>query len=281
MDTTLTVDTSPFSQIDRRFLHVLFGSLLVHLTVAVWVNRQPHVASEDPYERAPDRFSRAPLLPIPKVFPPVKRQPPSSSPVPPGRRPSSPGPGRSSPNLTGLLAAAVSDLNRGSGDTEAALFGAKQGPVDTSVLASRRERGPSEAQSVGPIVTNGARDVRIGEHADVVVPRGKVQDIELDEPDEVPDASALLRFIRSRSAALTSCYERELKHNPTLKGRVTVHLTVTADGRAREVAVSADSLRSAEVAGCLEGVIRRWIFPVKPGDEVPLTFPVLFTPTGG
>ncbi len=280
-DDRLTVDTSPLSQIDKRFLHILFASLLTHMLIAVWVNRQPHVVAEDPYETVPDRFTKAPLLPIPKVFPPVKAQPPSPAP-PPGKRPNNPGPGRPSPNLTGLLATALADFDKGvTASEKAALEGAQRGPLDTRLLGSRRERGPTELQSVGPVVTNGARDVRLGEHADVGVPRGKVEDIEIEEVPEVPDPQLFMRYITARKGAFTACYERELKHNPTLRGRVTVHFTVANDGRPHEIDVSPDTLRSSEVTGCMEGVIRRWLFPVKPDGEVPMQFPVLFTPATG
>src|SRR3954447_1163358 len=101
MDATLRVDTSPFSQIDKRFLHVLFASILVHTMIAVWVQRQPHVAESDAYDSAPiDRFLKAPLLPIPKVFPPVKMQKPPSG--PPSQKPPSTGRGPG-PALPGLL----------------------------------------------------------------------------------------------------------------------------------------------------------------------------------
>src|SRR5687767_179191 len=104
----LTVDTSPLSQIDKRFLTVLLASMLAHALIATWVARQPHVVADDAYETVPDRFSKAPLLPIPKFPPPtIKAQLPPS---PPGNRPPGPGPGRPGPNLTGLLAAAMSDL---------------------------------------------------------------------------------------------------------------------------------------------------------------------------
>jgi len=269
----LTVDTSPLSQIDKRFLHILFASLLAHLLIAMWVNHQPHVVAEEPVytERPRERVTLPPLQKIPKSFPPL---PPSKK---PGK---TPGPGGPGPSLTGLVAAAIDDLKSGATENEEALRGATQGPLDTTLIASRRERGPAEVQNVGPVVTNGVQTVAIGEHRDAAVGQGKVEDIVIDEPQELPDPSQWMRYIKQRSTAITACYERELKHNPTLKGRVTVHFTVATDGRPREIDVSPDTLRSHEVTACIEGVIRRWIFPVKPAGDVPLQFPVLFTPTG-
>ena len=73
MDATLTVDTSPFSQVDRRFFAVLFGSMLLHAMAATWVARQPHVVTEEPgfQERPRERVTLPPLVKIPKSFPPL------------------------------------------------------------------------------------------------------------------------------------------------------------------------------------------------------------------
>lgn len=273
MDATLTVDTSPFSQLDKRFLHVLFASMCLHAFIAVWVARQPHVVSDESYETAAvDRFLKAPLLPIPKVFPPVKvAQPPG----PPSRRPSGNGGNRPGPALPGLLAGALDDLAKDRSDVGAALDGARRGNVDTTLLASRRERGPNEAEAIGPVTTDGVRDVGIGTHVDRPA-RGLVDPVVLDDP-QLPDPALYLRFINQHRAALAACYERELKYNRSLRGKLTVHLTVSGDGRAREVTVDDDSLQSSAVAECIQSAVRRWVFP-RAEDDVPLQFPVLFTP---
>ena len=272
MDATLTVDTSVFSQVDRRFFAVLFGSMLLHGVAAGWVARQPHVVVEEPpyVERPRDRVTLPPLVKIPKSFPEPSQKPPGG---PGGKKPSGSGPG-----LGALLATAIDDLKGPAGDVEAALEGVQRGPLDTTLLASRRERGPNEAQAIGPIVTTGVGAVGLGEHQGVGPPRGRVEDVVIEELPELPDPQVFLRFINARRSALAACYERELKRHPSLSGKVSVELTVTPDGRAREVRVEPGSLQSAAVAECIETLVRRWVFPVKPDDEVPLQFPVLFHP---
>src|SRR4051812_12436551 len=114
MDATLrlSVDTSPFSQVDRRFFAVLLASMMVHALAATWVARQPHVSEVDAYESAPvDRFLKAPLLPIPKNVPLVKlAQAPSQKPPSPGRPHSARGNGGQPAMLQGLVAGAIADF---------------------------------------------------------------------------------------------------------------------------------------------------------------------------
>jgi hypothetical protein len=271
MDATLTVDTSPISQLDRRFFAVLLASMLVHAIAAAWVARQPHVAVvEEPYvERPRERVTLPPLLPIPKSFPPPAL--PKKSGGPPGNSG-----GSKPPALGALLGSAVAELTSRE-DARSALEGARAGHVDTTAIAVRRETGPGAVQAIAPITTN-VQSVGIGEHHDAVV-RPVVEPIVIDDPPPT-DPEVFLRYINSRRPALAACYESELKRNRSLKGRITVQLTVATDGRARAVEVDPGSLGSRAVTDCIEALVRRWTFPTRPDDEVPLQFPVLFSPAG-
>lgn len=278
MDATLTVDTSPFSQIDRRFFAVLFGSLLLHAVAATWVARQPRVAETESYDVAPvDRFLKAPLLPIPKLPPLVKVVPPQAgqtpkAPAPRAPRPTGPGPA-ARPGLLGMAFGEVGERE----DVRAALDGAA-GPVDTSLLAVPRREGAQRSPQTIMLNTDGAKAVVLGEHTDAPARQGRVEDLVLEDTPELPNPQLLMQFIHARRSALVACYEAELKRHPQLRGRLVVHLVVSEQGRAREVEISDESLRSEAVSSCIAATVKRWVFPIKPDDELPLQFPVLFSP---
>jgi TonB family protein len=101
---------------------------------------------------------------------------------------------------------------------------------------------------------------------------------EVDSADV--DRAALSRYIRDRLGAIRGCYERELKRNPGLKGKVVVRFNITPAGRAGDVRIEENTLGSPEVASCISGLMRSWIFPFKPPDEVPVQYPFLFTSAG-
>jgi TonB family protein len=91
------------------------------------------------------------------------------------------------------------------------------------------------------------------------------------------DRDALARYVKARLKAIQGCYERELKRNPSLKGKVLVRFSITPAGRAGSVSIEENSLNEA-VASCISSVIRGWVFPFKPSDEVPVAYPFVFSP---
>jgi hypothetical protein len=284
MDATFRVETSPFSQLDQRFLLILFASIATHVLIATWVAHQPAPPLDVELEQPLDRF--APLHPIPKFAPQpppahVARVKPAPVPAAPAPRPAAPGPTGPAkpPGLLGLVAGGFGDLSNG--DAQSALEGAHRGPVDTTVTAVRRD-GAQHVETVAPIVTDGTKQIGYGEP---LPPRGTPfvrghidEPIPVDPPPGLPDPDQLQRFIRAHQKALLYCYEGVLKRQTTLRGKVVVRLTVSTLGRAAEVSVSDVSLNSAEVASCVRGNVERWVFPFKPEDDLHVEFPVLFSP---
>lgn len=276
MDDTLRVDTSFASQLDQRFLLILFASIATHVIIATWVARQPAPVQVE-MEQPSERWLRAPRLPIPKFPPPpvhvapmAPRAPaPAPAPAPPGA-PGAPG----KPGLLGLVDG-LKDL-AGHDDPRDVLTNAHFGSVDTTVLATRRD-GERHVETVAPIVTNGVKDVGLGEPGPT---RVHLDPPTIDDPPpELPDPDKLQRFLQSHSRALLYCYEAELKRQHGLHGKLIVHFTLTSLGRARDVETRNDSLGSPPVAACVRSTVGRWVFPIQPDDDVAIEFPVLFTST--
>jgi TonB family protein len=90
----------------------------------------------------------------------------------------------------------------------------------------------------------------------------------------------LASFVRARKGAITQCYERELKRNPTLKGRVVVRFTIGTNGRATDVEIDETTIGNDAVTNCIRTIIKGWSFPFKPASEVPCSFPFVFAPAG-
>jgi TonB family protein len=78
--------------------------------------------------------------------------------------------------------------------------------------------------------------------------------------------------------AIQNCYEKELKRNPSLKGKVVVRFSITPSGRSGDIEVEENTLGNEGVASCIRTVIRGWIFPFKPTDNVAVAYPFLFSP---
>ena len=72
------------------------------------------------------------------------------------------------------------------------------------------------------------------------------------------DSDEISIVINQHNAAIQSCYDRELKRNPDLKGKLVVRFTITTDGRVKNVNLISSTLNNSRVERCIVGKIRRW-----------------------
>lgn len=91
------------------------------------------------------------------------------------------------------------------------------------------------------------------------------------------DERALTRWLNARKPAMISCYERELKRRPTLAGRMVIRFAVDSRGHVARVGFDDDTLGSPAVQQCITTVMRAWVLPFSPEDEVPVSLPFVFT----
>ena len=94
----------------------------------------------------------------------------------------------------------------------------------------------------------------------------------------IVDRNAVSAVINRRRGALVSCYERELKKNPNLKGKITVRFTIGTAGRVTSSSVANSTLSSAAVGSCVASRIRGWRFPKPEGGSVSVSKSFVFAP---
>jgi outer membrane biosynthesis protein TonB len=90
------------------------------------------------------------------------------------------------------------------------------------------------------------------------------------------DPNMVAKEVRTRLGAIKACYERALKRNPNLSGKVVIHWTITQAGTVSGVDVEQDTLGDAEVASCIKSLVARWRFPAPSGGSVEVSFPFVF-----
>jgi TonB family protein len=171
-------------------------------------------------------------------------------------------------------------LGEGTGtqDVASALKGAQGGVVvaTTGGVGGPRGGGAGSAAGIGDVGTAGGGNVSLGNKGDARVSgRVSAASPEVDSADV--DREALARYIKARLTAIRGCYEKELKRNPTLKGKVVVRFNITPAGRAGDIRIEENSVGSAEVGECIASLMRSWVFPFKPPEEVAVQYPFLFT----
>ncbi len=312
------VQGSVWKTMDRVFFGVLAASLLLHFSgAAIILSRETPKEPELALDELHDRFVRANILP-PKAPEPArvevaqasdggkdekkgedKKDPgadkPASEAKPAGdaaakraeavKKVASKGLlkilGSSGPGGGGAFADVLGG-STGGGDIAEALAGA--GGVGVATEASVGGTGPrgggtGSVSSIGEVGTSGGGKVDLGAKKEVEV-KGQVRDStpEVDSADV--DRDALTRYVKARIKSVQSCYEKELKRNPNLKGKLVVRFTILPTGRTGDIDIEEDTLGNDAVGACIRAYIRSWVFPFKPGDEVPVVYPFLFSPAG-
>jgi len=93
------------------------------------------------------------------------------------------------------------------------------------------------------------------------------------------DVARVESLMRGQLGGITSCYERALRNNLTLSGRVDVRFTLSDSGRA-SVVEARGMPEAPEVGSCIASAIRRLAFPQPAGGAGAFTFPFTFAPGG-
>jgi TonB family protein len=85
--------------------------------------------------------------------------------------------------------------------------------------------------------------------------------------------------ISRRRGALTSCYERALRREPHLSGRLVVRFTVDETGGVSDLRVVHDTVGDHEMRNDLERILRTWRFPAPSEGRISFSYPFVFRST--
>lgn len=97
--------------------------------------------------------------------------------------------------------------------------------------------------------------------------------------DGAMDQKSVSKVVRRHSRAIKRCYEKALKANPKLKGKIVVDWTINMRGRVERATIASDTVRDAGMKQCILKTIRRMRFPKPEDGPVPLSYPFIFSPS--
>jgi len=92
---------------------------------------------------------------------------------------------------------------------------------------------------------------------------------------DVGDMGAVKKYIARKKGQVRSCYEAELKVDPSLAGKVEVVWTVNPDGSVSGVTVDANTTGNQALGDCVVRRIKRWQFP-EAEEEFEISYPFIF-----
>ena len=285
--------------IDQFFFSILAVSLFIHFSGAGYIACQPQPEERElSLDELPDRFAKVmmpveikkpePVKEVAKVVEKAdekkeeKKEEPKASVA---EKKAALNQKVASKGLLKILgssggAGALQDVlgdSTGGAAISDALNGAGGVAIADSSAGGPKGGGAGAAAGIGDLGTSGAGNVNLGDKGNTVI-RGRVADAAPEVESKDVDRDALARYVRSRKAAIQGCYEKELKRNPSLKGKVVVRFTITKMGRASDIGIEEDTMGNEAVGSCIKSIIRGWVFPFKPEDDVPVAYPFVFSP---
>lgn len=91
------------------------------------------------------------------------------------------------------------------------------------------------------------------------------------------DPSAIKSVFARRKGAVQYCYEKALKVNEKLKGKVVIQFTIGPAGRITSISVTENSTGDASVGQCIMDKVRSWKFTPPEGGAVTFSFPFVLS----
>ncbi|MBS2027228.1 MAG: AgmX/PglI C-terminal domain-containing protein [Deltaproteobacteria bacterium] len=282
-----------FERVDGTFFTVLAMFLVADATGLAALSRRPIPKDDLALEDLGERWARPePIFLKKKPEPPSEHQVAKNDRPAPSHVPSHGAPPPGGVRGMGLLGAVnhlggpgvtdvmgMQDIGKSVADALHDAQGKSGLAGDSIAGAGPRGEGHGQAESIGEQGTEGGDRVDDGEHQDAELP------VIVDLPPPIVEKGGLppelvARFVKAHLRAISSCYERELKRDRSLHGRLEIRFVVGTRGQVTEAEAGDDELHSANVTECVLRQVRHWVLPAHPPDEVEVSYPFVFTPAG-
>ncbi len=128
------------------------------------------------------------------------------------------------------------------------------GSIDTASVDSG-SKGAGEEQAIKVNVRTGS----LGSEGGV----GKIDD------------NAVAAVFGRRKGAIKACYEKELRRNQNIKGRITLRFTIGTSGRITSIAATQNTTGDEGIASCIISKVEGWKFDPPTGGAVTFTYPFI------
>lgn len=167
--------------------------------------------------------------------------------------------GTTGENSQGVVENMWGEGDAGLGDIDGALSEVSGATTEGGPQLRTGEGVGGEAAGIGDLggVEGGTANVSSGPKV-VATPTVNMGEGTMDE--DIGNAGSARSVVKRNYGQLTYCYERQLRTEATLEGRVEIAWTVFG-GNVEGVYVVSNSTGSAELADCIVKKIERWTFP--------------------
>ncbi len=96
--------------------------------------------------------------------------------------------------------------------------------------------------------------------------------------DSKRDHQAINEVVTSHRSSIKMSYEKYLKRDPYLKGKITLRITISASGAVSSVIIAVNSTGNREFADEVVRKVKMWQFEQVTDGDVTVSYPFVFTP---
>jgi TonB family protein len=189
--------------------------------------------------------------------------------------------GGRSANLDKLLS------NAGSGELRIGASGGGgggDGTGDGSLGAENQWKGRTVADAGGAL-TEKARSVAAASPKVVEIEKRTEETVESAEVGQLDDLSMkeavamIHRTVDTYLGGIRYLYNRELRKNPDLEGKVVIAITIDPDGSVVGAEVKEATMNAPELVDGILARVKRWTFPPVAPKRITVTYPFVFFPS--
>lgn len=188
----------------------------------------------------------------------------------------------------GMAGGAVADVfSEGSVGDGSDAFDGVGGGMDVATNAgqqgSRGGDGAGEEASIDNLGTKGVvgaagKGTKKKAEARVVARVSSAAMQEFDSDSRSP--ADIKKAMRRRLGGIKRCYEKRLKRNPELRGKVVIRFVIHPGGKVIEVEVVENTTNDSDLAACIRSKVKAIRFGTTDGGETSVIYPFILAPGG-
>ena len=99
------------------------------------------------------------------------------------------------------------------------------------------------------------------------------------EHREERSSRAIARIVAAHTGAIRYAYNRELRKNPSLQGKIILTFTISPEGQVTECRVKESEMNWPPLEESLVKMFKTWKFQEIPEGDVTVTYPLVFFPS--
>ena len=146
-----------------------------------------------------------------------------------------------------------------------------EGQLDNSGVS-----GPVQVSSIGGIPEGPAG---IGDGSGDGTGTGAGEEYVPPEQRKERSNRAIARIVAAHTGAIRYAYNRELRKNPSLRGKIVLTFTISPVGQVIECHVEESAMNWPPLEQSLVKMVKTWRFPEIPEGDVTVSYPLVFFPS--